>query len=199
MRRESDEDGSKVERTGCPSLVLRINAGRDTKMKDTVDQDIMRIGEDILSSDRFAKAELLPHHNKHCTIASHSFETARHALSIQRWLDRHGVKVSKEDVVRSSLLHDIGMTEDPVFLSPSYRKAYSHPREGSRIAIEEFDASAIQADAISRHMWPIGFIPPRSATGWIVVAADKCSSVCEVQRELRSIVRKTYRMISSHA
>lgn len=153
-------------------------------------QDVERMGGDILQSERFAKAGDVPHHNEHGDIATHSKETAGYALGIARWLRRHGVSVSEQDVVRASLLHDIGMTEDAVFLSPKYRKAYSHPREGARIAREEFGASEVQADAIRRHMWPIGLaMPPRSAVGWVVLAADKYCSAQEVRREVVGFVR----------
>lgn len=153
-------------------------------------QDVERMGGDILRSARFAKAKDVPHHNEHGDIAAHSVETAGYALGLARWLQRRGVSVSEQDVVRASLLHDIGMTEDDVFLSPKYRKAYSHPREGARIACEEFGASEVQADAIRRHMWPISIaMPPRNAVGWVVLAADKYCSVQEVRRLVASLVR----------
>jgi uncharacterized protein len=149
---------------------------------DTLRNDILRHGRDIVSSERFTKARKVPHHSKGGNIARHSMETAGYALLLARWLDRHGVTVSERDAVRASLLHDIGMTEDEVFLSPSRVKAYTHPREGSRIAREEFGVSDLQADAILRHMWPIGHVPPHSIEGWVVVAADKCCSIHEIHQ-----------------
>lgn len=150
-------------------------------------QDVMRIGDDILSSWRFSKAKTVPHHNQHCNIASHSVETAEYALGMARWLRCHKITVTEADVVRASLLHDIGMTEDEVFLSPSRRKAFSHPRESARIAREEFGANETQVDAIRRHMWPIGIVIPHHLTGWVVMAADKYCSICEVKREAGEI------------
>lgn len=155
-----------------------------------MNQDIQHMAADILQSDRFAKARRVRHHNEHCNIASHSLETTEHALRISRILERRGIMVNEEDVIRACLLHDIGMTEDGVFLSPSYRKAHSHPREGSRIARDEFGANDVQEDAIRHHMWPIGLIPPHSTEGWVIVAADKCCSLIEVQREIRDITRR---------
>lgn len=157
-------------------------------VKDTQQNDIMAVGKDIVSSDRFAKANTVPHHHKGRHIASHSLETAEYALMLCRWLGAHGVSVNEEDVVRAALLHDIGMTEDEVFLSPSPIKAYTHPVEGARIAKEEFGANDVQANAILRHMWPIGFIPPKSIEGWVVVAADKCCSIHEVSSFARKLV-----------
>ncbi|MDO4404010.1 MAG: HD domain-containing protein [Atopobiaceae bacterium] len=152
-------------------------------------KEVAQVGEDIIHSDRFDKAKRVPHHSKSGNIACHSLETATYALGITRWLSSHGVHIDENDVVRASLLHDIGMTEDDVFLSPSRKKAYSHPKEGSRIAAEEFGANSVQLDAIKRHMWPIGIVTPRHATGWVVVAADKLCSMKEVRREAAKKVR----------
>lgn len=151
--------------------------------KGALERDVMRIGGDIVHSDRFAKAWGVPHHSKEKgNVALHSLMTARYALAISQWLMRRGITVNMEDVVRASLLHDIAMTEDEVYSSPSRVKAHTHPREGSRIAQEEFGANDVQADAIMRHMWPIGHVPPHSTEGWVLVAADKCCSVREVPR-----------------
>ena len=151
-------------------------------------QELARLGGDILTSERFAKARRVPHHNAHCNIARHCSETAGYALVFARWLSRHGVETSERDVVRAALLHDIGMTEDAVFLSPSRKKAISHPLEGARIARDEFGANEAQVDAILYHMWPIGFVVPHHTTGWIVLSADKYCSAREVQREGARIV-----------
>ena len=158
-------------------------------MNNAVLIEVRRIGMDIISSDRFAKAEEVPHHSKSGNIALHSLETAGYALSLSRWLHRHGISVSEWDVVRASLLHDIGMTEDHVFLSPSYKKARSHPSEGARIAREEYGANKLQVEAIQSHMWPVWrAVPPRSMEGWIVSAADKCCSMHETKRTTEEVV-----------
>ena len=150
---------------------------------------VREFGGDILESERFAKAYRVPHHNEHGNIGLHSVETAGYAATFAQWLRARGLDVDLRDVVRASLLHDIGMTEDEVFESPSRKKAFSHPREGVRIAREEFGATEEQLDAISRHMWPIGLTPPHNATGWIVLAADKYCSMREVRREAARIAR----------
>lgn len=148
-------------------------------MKKVLLKDVMKLGGDIVASERFAKAKRVPHHNKNGNIADHSLETADYALALTRWLRRHGILVNERDVVRTSLLHDVGMTEDDVFHSPSRKKAYSHPREGARIAREEFGLDEIEAEAILHHMWPICLTPPHSALGWVVSAADKWCSMNE--------------------
>lgn len=152
-------------------------------MEQSLLNDIMEMGGDIVSSPRFAKAERVPHHNKEGNIAEHSLQTAGYALRLARWLNRHGASLSERDVVRASLLHDIGMTEDDVFLSPSRVKAKTHPLEGARIANEEFGASETQVEAILHHMWPFCcLVPPHSIEGFVLTIADKLCSLNEVRR-----------------
>lgn len=140
--------------------------------------EVLEVGEDIIRSDRFEKAKHVSHHIRF-TVAEHSVEVAMYALLIARWLRKKGVHIEETDAVRAALLHDIGMTENNVHDSPSYRKAFSHPREGHRIARDEFNANRTQLDAIRYHMWPICIKPPRHIIGWILFTADKLSTINE--------------------
>ena len=164
-------------------------------MTDDLLKQVLELGGDIIASERFAKARSVPHHSKEGNIADHSIETAGYALQLARWVNRHGGSVSERDAVRTSLLHDIGMTEDDVFLSPSSVKAKTHPVEGARIAQEEFGVTEAQADAILYHMWPFcSFVPPHSALGFVVTMADKCCSLNEVRRRFTHIGRRGRQM-----
>ena len=158
-------------------------------MEDALYKDVMELGGDIVASERFAKAHSVAHHSRNGNIAAHSLETAGYALRLARWLQRHGSSVSVEDAVRASLLHDIGMTEDEVFESPSRIKGKTHPREGARIAREEFGANETQVEAIEHHMWPVCCaVPPHSVEGFVVTTADKLCSVNEVRRRIAHMV-----------
>ena len=151
-------------------------------------EEVSELGRDIIASDRFSKANEVPHHYGH-SIAEHSLRCARYAVRISDWLERHGVHLSKQDAVRACLLHDMGMTVDDVFESPSRVKAHTHPVEGARIAREEFDAEDETVDAIEHHMWPICPTAPRHVLGWVVTAADKCSSVRETQDYIGTVAK----------
>ena len=152
---------------------------------DALFNDLVDLGGDIIISDRFDLAITVPHHSRDGNIAAHSLETAGYALRIARWLNQHGVPVSERDAVRASLLHDIGMTEEGVFLSPSHEKGRTHPVEGARIAREEFGANESQVDAILHHMWPFCCLtPPGDAVGFVVTIADKLCSLNEARRRL---------------
>lgn len=150
-------------------------------MKQSIDEKRERPEweEDILSSDRFEQAQLVRHHYW-TSVAAHSKKTVEYALRICARLKKHGVRINEKDVVRAALLHDIGMTDQKVSRSISFRKAYLHPRKSEQIAKEEFSANEVQCNAIRRHMWPICLIPPRFREGWVVLAADKCCSLWEI-------------------
>lgn len=147
--------------------------------EDKLLQSVQELGAEIIDSERFRAAEAIPHHLAG-NVAQHSLNVARESCRIAEWLNRHGAKVDVKDAVRGSLLHDIGMTEKEVFRSPSWKKAYSHPDRGAKLAREEYRANDVQEDAVRRHMWPICLIPPKHAAGWIVSAADKICSIKEI-------------------
>ena len=156
-----------------------MTMGKKEQREKELLQKVNQLGEEVLNSERFLSAWDIPHHGN-VSVAMHSMHVAKESCRIAAWLRRHGVKISDEDAVRSSLLHDIGMTERRVFSSPSWKKAYTHPDRGSEIAEKEYHANEIQKDAIQRHMWPICVIPPSHVAGWVVLAADKISSMKEL-------------------
>ena len=140
---------------------------------------INKIGEDIISSDRFQDARQITHHGTE-NVAEHSLRVAEQACEIALLLKKHGVDVDLTDVIRGSLLHDIGMTDRDVNEAPAPSKAYKHPEHGARIASAEFHANEVQEQAVKRHMWPINVIPPTHTAGWVIIAADKIVSMKEV-------------------
>ena len=144
-----------------------------------IDDRIRELGGDILDSERFKIAETVPHHGT-TSVARHSMDVARYALTQCLMEKAQGREVNEEDVVRAALLHDIGMTDRGIFRSNPAKKAYSHPLRSAEIAKREFNANRVQIDAILRHMWPIAVTPPKYEEGWILISADKFCSVKEV-------------------
>lgn len=172
---------------------------RQKQQSAALTKEIHTIGAKIIASKRFGKARTVPHHFDY-DVAAHSLDATECALAICRWLNRHGANACEEDVIKASLLHDIGMTEDKVFESHPSIKAHTHPVEGARIAREEYGANDLQIDAILHHMWPIGHTPPHHLVGWILLAADKWSSMRETNDyAIRTITRKAARTRSNRA
>ena len=143
---------------------------------------IIQEGRDILESERFRRAWKTEHHMR-TNIARHSLAVTEYALHLFK--QGHYPDTDIRDVVRACLLHDIGMTDDIVYDSISFRKAYSHPRRSAGIAVKEYGANQIQVDAILHHMWPICIVPPHTPVGWLLLRADKICSRKDVLRYLR--------------
>ena len=56
------------------------------------------------------------------------------------------------------------------------------PKRSSVVFAYETSGAAVnklQLNAIQRHMWPIGIIPPTHVIGWILTMADNMSSFNE--------------------
>ncbi len=142
-------------------------------------QKVKQAGTEVLDSERFRAAWDIPHHPG-ISVAQHSLHVAMESCRIAEWLNRHGAHVNVKETIRCALLHDIGMTENRIFFSPAWKKAYTHPNHGARVAELEYHISPTQMDAIRRHMWPVCVIPPVHTMGWIVTTADKISSIKEM-------------------
>lgn len=135
---------------------------------------IREAGGDILESERFRRGWSVRHHNT--TVAQHSLRVAAAGVRLCDMLRKRGLTPDEREVIRTCLLHDIGMTEEAVHGKMPWRKAYEHPLESARIAEEEFGATEDMKNAIRRHMWPVCVVPPGHLTGWILVTADKIAT-----------------------
>ena len=147
---------------------------------------IRREGMDILESERFQRGRKVVHH-KGTNVARHTMEVTEYALKLYEEGDYPDVNV--RDLVRACLLHDIGMTDDEIHDSVSFRKAYSHPRRSAEIAIREYGANEVQVDAILHHMWPICVVPPSGMAGKLLLKADKHCARRDIAEVVRTKVR----------
>ncbi len=142
---------------------------------------IRAAGGDILDSERFRRGWKVRHHNTN--LAQHSLRVAAAGIRLCDMLRKRGLEPDEREVVRACLLHDIGMTEETVHGKAAWKKAYEHPRESARIAVEEYGATEDMKNAILRHMWPICVKPPGRLTGWIVVTADKIATSQDLRKK----------------
>ena len=69
---------------------------------------IKKYGHDILASKEFKQAQRQIHHYR-TTVASHSVRTAITGLKICSAVRKIGITVDTRMVVRTALLHDLGM------------------------------------------------------------------------------------------
>jgi uncharacterized protein len=85
------------------------------------------------------------------------------------------------ELVRGALLHDFFMYDWRLARKPGERAhAFSHPRIALENSERVFGAlSPLERDIISRHMWPLTLLPPRSVEGMLVCVADKLVAAWE--------------------
>jgi uncharacterized protein len=112
------------------------------------------------------------------TVEEHCINVAKTSLYIKEKLN---IKCNTRDLVRGALLHDyflydwhIGDKEHPHRLHGFY-----HPERALENARKEYVVTKIQADIISKHMWPLTLVPPMCVEAWIVTMADKYCSTLE--------------------
>ena len=138
---------------------------------------VKKYGNDILKSDIFKAARNQTHHCR-TTVASHSVKTAISGLKICAILRRMGIKVNTRIVVRTALLHDLGMIGRNELYRNNCECCLRHPENSAYIARQicrEIDDKSIAA--IESHMWPSTTRIPNTKEAFVLCMADKVASV----------------------
>jgi uncharacterized protein len=140
-------------------------------------QMIREYGRDILASDKFREARGQIHHYR-TTVASHSVSTAYAGIRMCLFLKRIGIKVDTRMVVRTALLHDLGMVGRNELYRSNYECCFRHPKESAAISRQicsDIDEKSLAA--IKSHMWPLSVHMPGTKEAFVLCMADKIASV----------------------
>jgi len=87
---------------------------------------------------------------------------------------------------RAGLLHDF-VTYDWHDPDPSHRlHGFRHPYFARRNARGITELSAVEENAIVRHMWPLTPIPPRCREAWALTLVDKYCATRETLRKYQN-------------
>ena len=142
--------------------------------------DVYEYGESIVSTDIYKKAMVQTHHRK-TTVGDHSESVAVTALRMCRKIGRISIYSDEKQVVMAALAHDLGIVGRHEKYSNEITTVLHHPEDSAKIAREMLPGMGNKFyDSISRHMFPITFLPPTSIEGVIVSLADKVVSVKEL-------------------
>lgn len=109
------------------------------------------------------------------TTWAHCVRVAHCALALSQALHLH---VSERELVRSALLHDYFLYD---WHEPGHTAhATQHPVFALSNALEDFELTPLEQNAIAAHMWPLppGRVPA-SREAWLICAADKWCSLGE--------------------
>ena len=145
---------------------------------------------------RYSQEKVLMQHGNF-SVYDHS---RRVALCSVRLAEMASWKVDRESLIRGALLHDYFLYDwhdhQHVWHGPN------HPHTALNNAEQDYELSDRERDIISRHMFPLNPIPPKTKEGWIVCLADKICALEEsvhpsrfsCYESLRRSWRKVYHM-----
>ena len=88
---------------------------------------------------------------------------------------------------RAGLLHDLFLYDWHTHAKETGHRfhGFTHPRTALENARKYFKLTWEEENAILRHMWPLTPVPPASAVGFAVTAADKLCSLEETCEQMR--------------
>jgi len=136
-------------------------------------------GEKIFHSRYFEEARTQRHH-KRTTVAAHTMGVAATSLKLYYLCRALHINVNKEDLIRASLCHDLGIVGRDRKFSDNIECCHQHPIDSVAAAKEIFpDLDERTEDAIRHHMWPCTLVPPHHIEGVIVTIADKYCAMAE--------------------
>lgn len=135
---------------------------------------------DIIKSDEFKRMMVQTHHLK-TSLGKHSVSTAKMGLILCDFLKRHGISVDEEKVVKTALLHDLGMLGRDERYRNNFECGRFHPdnsAEEARRLWEDIDEESVAA--IKSHMWPLSKTMPHTKEAVALCIADKMASMRDI-------------------
>lgn len=115
-------------------------------------------------------------------IHHNSITTLEHCLSVSYLSfylsEKFGLDIRA--VARGALLHDLYLYDWHKIKPPEGLHGFTHPGIALRNASGLFQLSRLEADIISKHMWPLTLRPPRYRESFLVCFVDKYCALLEV-------------------
>lgn len=142
--------------------------------------EIKEVGRVVLDSEIFKEGCGQVHHGT-STVGRHTLEVTEEALHISDVLESHGIKIDREELIKGSLCHDLGIIGRHEKYLNNFVCWLAHPHDSVKIAKMLYpDMSKHLSRMISRHMWPATPLTPTSREGWILDLADTICAIRDV-------------------
>lgn len=149
------------------------------KNKEVEDLIFKSYLEEMLQKKKFLKMNrYIQHGNTSCLL--HSIAVSYYSY---RLCKRLKLKVHEKELIRGALLHDYFLYDWHAKYKPTRNEGLHgliHPRIALFNARKDFQINYLEADIISKHMFPLTFIPPKYKESIIICLVDKACSVYEV-------------------
>lgn len=157
------------------------------KNKDMINKEFYAFTKDIIKSEEYVGMKNYKHHIKG-SVYDHSVKVAYLCYKHHK---RFGTKVNLQEFIRGALLHDYYLY-DWHDRKPEHRlHGFMHPKRALKNALEKYpDLTENEMDMISRHMFPLTIIPPRTKAGWILCFYDKVAAVSDYFGKNKWKIRK---------
>ena len=143
-------------------------------------KELFTRGRDILLDPKAQQMKNFTQHGT-TTVFEHCVSVAKFSLLMAYYLERTmKIKVDRDSLVRAALLHDYFLYDWHDKTIPGHNiHGFTHPRTAMLNADRDFGLNAVEKDIISKHMFPLTFMPPRYRESVLVTLADKWCALCE--------------------
>ncbi len=142
--------------------------------------EFFKIIQPIINNEEFQKLKKIEHHG--ITRYNHCMRVAYYSYKVTKALH-----LDYKEVTEAALLHDFFF--DEVDEENTLKQWGSHPKIALANAKKYFSLTAKQEDIISKHMFPVGLIPPLYLESWIVDFIDDISAVYERSKVTKSQIQ----------
>jgi len=143
-------------------------------------KELFTRGHDILLDPKAQQMKNFTQHGK-TTVFEHCVSVAKFSLLMAQYLEkRFNIKFDKDSLVRAALLHDYFLYDWHDKTIPGHNiHGFTHPRTACMNADRDFGLNEVEKDIISKHMYPLTFMPPKYRESVLVTLADKWCAICE--------------------
>ena len=143
-------------------------------------KELFTRGRDILLDPKAHQMKNFTQHGT-TTVFEHCVSVAKFSLLMAHYLEKRlKIKVDRDSLVRAALLHDYFLYDWHDKTIPGHNiHGFTHPRTAMLNADRDFGLNAVEKDIISKHMFPLTFMPPRYRESVLVTLADKWCALCE--------------------
>ena len=143
-------------------------------------KELFTRGRDILLDPKAQQMKNFTQHGT-TTVFEHCVSVAKFSLLMAYYLERTlRIKVDRDSLVRAALLHDYFLYDWHDKTVPGHNiHGFTHPRTAMLNADRDFGLNEVEKDIISKHMFPLTFMPPRYRESVLVTLADKWCALCE--------------------
>ena len=142
--------------------------------------EFFEIIKPIINNEEFQKLKKIEHHG--ITRYDHCMRVAYFSFKVTKALH-----LDYKEVTEAALLHDFFL--DEIDNENTFKQWKNHPKIALDNAKKYFYITAKQEDIISKHMFPVGFVPPLYLESWIVDFIDDISAIYERSKATKSQIQ----------